>query len=210
MHYTNFKTNSQLKNHALQQLKGFWFQAIIANIILSIFPLLISILPFGFIATILISGPLSIGSVVYFTNIAKGQKPTFETLGVGFKDFFSNFLLYSLIAIYVFLWSLLFLIPGIVKMYSYFMAYYIKSENPDMPAEQAILASMQLMQGHKLRLFILTLSFIGWIILACLTLGIGFLWLTPYINTTLASFYLDLKENSIQKIAAPEIDAAII
>lgn len=93
------------------------------------------------------------------------------------------------IAIFTFLWSLLLIIPGIIKSYSYSMSCFIMAENPDMSAKEAMEVSMQMMKGNKWRLFCLQFSFIGWAILCVLTLGIGYLWLNPYMNAAIAAFY---------------------
>ena len=98
-----------------------------------------------------------------------------------------------LMAIFTFLWSLLFIIPGIVKMFSYAMTPFILEENPYLTANEAIDRSRAMMKGHKFDLFWLLLSFIGWAILCVFTLGIGTLWLTPYMQTSIASFYEDVK-----------------
>lgn len=97
-----------------------------------------------------------------------------------------------LTGLYTFLWALLLIIPGIVKSYSYAMAPFILAEHPDMTANQAITASKQMMDGHKLELFFLDLSFLGWVLLNLLTLGIGSLFLMPYIAAARASFYRNL------------------
>lgn len=94
--------------------------------------------------------------------------------------------------LYIFLWSLLLVIPGIVASYSYAMAEYILAEHPELSAGEAIAHSKQLMQGRRGRLFCLHLSFIGWGILAGLTLGIGNLWLTPYRKAAEAAFYREI------------------
>ena len=103
--------------------------------------------------------------------------------------------------VFIFLWSLLLIIPGIIKSYSYAMTPYILVDKPELSANEAIEESMRLMSGHKFDLFYLQLSFIGWFILALLTAGIGFLWLTPYYNSTVASFYLSLKAEDEAKVA---------
>ena len=95
-------------------------------------------------------------------------------------------------SIFIFLWSLLFVIPGIIKSYSYSMSNFIMAENPEMSAKEAMEVSMEMMRGNKWRLFCLELSFIGWGILCLFTLGIGYLWLNPYINASLAAFYDDV------------------
>ena len=92
-----------------------------------------------------------------------------------------------------FFWSLLFIIPGIVKGFSYAMTPFILDEYPELTPVEAIHRSRMMMRGHKFDLFYLSLSFIGWGLLGILTLGIGYLWLTPYMSTTMASFYEDVK-----------------
>ncbi len=94
--------------------------------------------------------------------------------------------------IYIFLWSLLFIIPGIIAGYSYAMTGYILAENPELSSKEAIERSKQMMEGNRFRLFCLELSFIGWSILCIFTLGIGDLWLTPYMQAALAAFYRDV------------------
>ena len=195
-----FKTNSELKNHALKQLKGNWWAAILVCMIVAIIPMLISYFFaddfWGPLLNLLVAGSLSIGSANYFLALVRGQQPSFKVIKYGFSNFFNNFSLYFFILIYTFLWMLLLIVPGIIKTLSYSMSYYIKCENPHLSANEAINASMKLMAGHKLKLFLLCLSFIGWILLSIITLGFGFIVLTPYINATLASFYLDIKEKN--------------
>ena len=98
-----------------------------------------------------------------------------------------------LMTIMVFLWSLLLIIPGIIKWFSYAMTPFILEENPELSASEAIHRSRMMMRGHKFDLFYLYLSFIGWFILCILTAGIGFLWLGPYVDTALAAFYEEVK-----------------
>ena len=109
----------------------------------------------------------------------------FDRFGQGFAQHFLR-------SLYTFLWGLLFVIPGIVKAYSYAMTPYIMAENPDMRAQDAIRASMQLMDGHKGELFWLRLTFIGWDLLAALTLNLGHIALNPYKNAARTVFYKDL------------------
>lgn len=109
-----------------------------------------------------------------------------------FHRFKQGFVQNLLRTLYTFLWGLLFIIPGIVKAYAYAMTPFIMADNPEMSAREAIDASKELMDGHKGELFILGLTFIGWDILAGLTLGIGYLWLNPYKNAAYAAFYRNL------------------
>lgn len=122
----------------------------------------------------------------------------------GFKNFGNVFILNLLISIYTFLWTLLFIIPGIVKGLSYSMANFIMAENPDIKPSDAIKESQKLMDGNKLDYFVLGLSFIGWHILDIFTLGILSIWLQPYIYTTKAAFYEAVK-NEKYGDAAPYV-----
>ncbi len=109
-----------------------------------------------------------------------------------FERFGQAFLQRFLRILYTSLWSLLFIIPGIVKSYTYAMTPFIMAENPEMTASEAITASKEMMDGHKGELFTLDLTFIGWDLLCLLTLNIGHLWLNPYKNAAYAVFYKDL------------------
>lgn len=102
--------------------------------------------------------------------------------------------------LYILLWSLLFIIPGIMAAYSYSMTGYILAENPNMPADEAIARSKQMMDGNRWRLFCLQISFIGWSILSSLlTFGIGDLWLTPYRQAASAVFYREISGTEVQE-----------
>lgn len=105
----------------------------------------------------------------------------------------TKFVATLLVPIYTFLWSLLFVIPGIVKYYSYAMTNYILMDRPELSASEAIAESRKMMNGHKMELFILDLSFIGWQILSIFTCGLLLLWVYPYMYAARAAFYLELK-----------------
>ncbi len=110
--------------------------------------------------------------------------------------FGDGFCLNILTAIFVLLWTLLFIIPGIIASYSYAMAPFIMLENPNCGARCAISESKEMMRGNKWRLFCLDISFIGWIILSAFTLGIGYLWLNPYMEVSRAAFYREISGTS--------------
>ena len=105
--------------------------------------------------------------------------------------------LYLWSALWIFLWSLLLIIPGIIKAISYSMSFYILAENQQIGVREALNISKRITMGYKGRIFMLWLSFIGWAILACVTFGIGFLWLMPYIQITFANLYKELKAEAI-------------
>ena len=95
-------------------------------------------------------------------------------------------------SLYTLLWSLLFIIPGIIATYSYAMTGYILAEHPELTASEAIAKSKEIMDGNRFRLFCLQISFIGWAILCTFTFGIGNLWLTPYKQAATAAFYREI------------------
>lgn len=112
------------------------------------------------------------------------------------KRILPTFLTSFMTGIFVFLWSLLLIVPGIIKGYAYSMAPYIVKDLTDKGKEveptEAINLSREVMNGHKWQLFCLDLSFIGWFLLSIITLGIGFLWLRPYFGVTRANYYRHL------------------
>lgn len=200
------KKNSELRKISRQQLKGKWGIAILLCFIFSLITGLLGGIPiFGSIISIIIAGPLTFGLISCFLKLVRNDEFRFENLFDGFKNFASSFLLMLLIGIFIFLWSLLLIIPGIIAAYRYSMAFYILNDNPKMGAMDALRESKKMMVGYKGKLFFLSLSFIGWTILSVLTLGIGFLWLIPYMNTTTANFYQNLKDASETEIPSSTI-----
>ena len=197
-------TNQGYKNRALANLDKAWAPAAIATLIFYVVTLAITYsIEFGIgseysLLATLITLPLSYGILVLFLDFARGEKiensKLFDGYKYGFQRIFTTGLL---LLIYTVLWYLLLIIPGIIKSYSYSMTYYILKDNPELKNNAAIEKSMQMMDGHKMDLFLLHLSFIGWAILCLLTMGIGFIFLIPYIYTAQAHFYEDLKKQSI-------------
>lgn len=144
------------------------------------------------LAQFLLGGTIELGLTGYLVKQYHREKFEFQDLFSQFHRFGQGFAQKFLRGLYVTLWSLLFVIPGIVKSYAYAMTPFIMAENPEMSASEAIEASVQLMDGHKGELFTLGLTFIGWDILAALSCNIGHLLLNPYKNAAYAAFYKDL------------------
>jgi uncharacterized membrane protein len=186
------KKNHELRAIARSQLHGSWLAAV--GIVL-VYGVIISASGFVIVGPLVLGGPLTLGLIGYFLKKARGGTGQLENLFDGFSSFVKSFLLYLLQAIFIGLWSLLFIIPGIVKSFSYSMAFFILHDNPDIGASEAIDRSKKMMHGYKGKLFGLCLSFLGWGILCCFTLGIGFLWLFPYMSLSVTNFYEDLKKN---------------
>ena len=139
--------------------------------------------------------PLSLGFLNAFRKllVAGDTEILSNTFRIGFGNYWHKVWGMLLMHIMIFLWTLLLIIPGIIKWFSYAMTPFILEENPELGASDAIHRSRMMMRGHKFDLFYLYLSFIGWFILCIFTAGIGFLWLGPYVDTALAAFYEEVK-----------------
>lgn len=132
------------------------------------------------------------GYAKFNIDLINGEQPKVNTLW-SYTPYWKNMIVVRILReLIVFLFTLLFIIPGIIASYSYAMVPYIMAENPEMNARDALARSKQIMEGNRWRLFCLQFSFIGWNILSSLTLGIGYLWLTPYTSAAEAAFYNDI------------------
>ncbi len=152
-----------------------------------------SIIPVvGPIAVMVITGPLAFGAFNFGLRGADHQKFNLDDGFIGFKQFGRAWLWCFLVGLFIFLWTLLLIVPGIIKAFSYAMTPYILLDHPEMGVMDAITESRRIMNGHKWELFCLQCSFIGWWLLAILTLGILLFWLVPYQQITTAAFYRSL------------------
>ena len=144
------------------------------------------------IVSFILGGTVELGYAKFLLKQYDRKELQFSDLFSQFERFGTGFAQKFLRTLYTVLWTMLFVIPGIVKSLSYAMTPFILNDHPEMTASEAIKASQKLMDGHKMDLFILGLTFIGWEILACLTMGIGFLFLNPYMNAAYAAFYRNI------------------
>lgn len=135
--------------------------------------------------------PIAYAYYVLMLSLVRGEKISVS----GLFSYYNGRVFVTMLLKYIYqiLWTLLLIIPGIIKAYSYAMTEFIMKDNPELEGNKAIEASMAMMKGNKMRLFLLDLSFIGWAILCLLTFGLGFILLEPYANASHAVFYEDLK-----------------
>lgn len=206
------RTNSEIRKMARQALEGNWMKAVLAVVIALMLPSVLTT-PFGYvfdnpvaqqspgIIINLLCLPLTWGFAVFFLRIVRMERTDIAHLFDGYRDFVRVFVAVLLMCVYILLWALLLLIPGIIKSLSYAMTPYILKDNPEMGGEEAIHRSRVLMDGHKMKLFLLYLSFLGWALLCCITLGLGFFLLIPYVETSVAVFYETLLEEERAKMA---------
>ena len=144
----------------------------------------------------LLGGVLQLGYARFLLKQHDGKGPDFNDLFSQFDRFGTGFAQNILRTLYTFLWGLLLIVPGIIAAYSYAMTPFILEEHPELTASEAIDRSKELMNGHKMDLFILTLTFLGWDILCALTANIGNLFLNPYKNAAYAVFYREITKES--------------
>ncbi len=154
------------------------------------------------IAFFILGSIVSPGYAKFNLNLIDGENADLNDLFGYFKYWKSVVLANLLRSVYIFLWSLLCFIPGIIASYSYAMVPYIMADNPELTAREACERSKQMMDGNRIRLFCLTFSFIGWSFLCAFTCGIGNIVLTPYIEASVADFYREISDT--RKIPEPD------
>lgn len=196
-------TISQLKKEGKASLAGNWGVAIGVYVVAVIINTVLSYTGVGAFFT----GLVTFGLCSAFLGLIRTKAMKFESLFDCTKNFGNVFLAGLLQTIFLMLWSMLFVIPGLVKSYSYAMTHYILIDNPNLSGNDAITESRKMMNGHKLDLFLLDLSFIGWYILSTFTAGLLLLYVEPYHQAARAQFYADLKGPVVTEEATAEAAA---
>lgn len=195
--------NKVLMAEARTALSGKWGLAIGGFVLVEIVSILISFIPLlGLIVPMIIAGPITLGMALFYLAISRGQQISATQVFDGFNHFGKAVATYFLSILFIFLWTLLLIIPGIIAGIRYSQIFFILAEHPTIGAREAINRSKQMMEGNKWKYFCLGLRFFGWSILAICTLGIGFLWLIPYMMVSYAKFYDDVKHTSHAATAA--------
>jgi uncharacterized membrane protein len=190
--------NVVLMQMARESLKGKWGLAIGTFIVYMVIAGGLQMIPFiGPIASLIIMGPLVLGLAIFSLSISRNQDAKLEQLFHGFNNFGNALAAYLLMVLFILLWLLLLIIPGIIAALSYSMTFFIIADDPEIKPMDAIDKSKKMMDGYKWKYFCLGLRFLGWALLCILTLGIGFLWLFPYIQVSTAKFYEDVKDTAI-------------
>ena len=203
-------TNQDYKNAALAALKGNWAPAVLATIVFMLIGIALSApaafftVPSspGFVAAnslqsfgmIFVLIPMEIGFYWAFVKLLKegDANVTNNTFSYGFRGWGHKVWTMVLMGVAVMLGFICFIIPGIIIAFAYSMVPYLLVKHPELSATETLKASRMMMKGHKFDYFYLSLSFIGWIILGIFTLGIGYFWLLPYMQTSLAAFWDDV------------------
>ena len=214
--------NQDYKNAALDALKGNWAPSLVVTILFLLISLCFvgpayavdpSLNPtlflwlFGGItlAELLVVVPLQVGYYNTFKElyVSGDNRLTANMFSLGFRKYFKVIVTYLLYGILVTVGIMLFIIPGIILAFAYALVPYLLVDEPDLSIGDTFKRSRLLMKGHKFDLFYLELSFIGWALLGILTLGIGYLWLIPYIYTSVGVFYKDVVNGTAGKPVSP-------
>ena len=203
------KTRAELKEMAKQQIKGNIGMLFVITLIIGVISGAAgAIPPLALAVSIIVTPAFSISIIRVYQELARnGKKPEAKDAFAGFDDFWTGFKALFLVGLFTFLWSLLFIIPGIIKSFSYSQTMMIVAENKGIGAREAINRSKAMMDGRKMDYFVLGLSFIGWGLLCCITLGIAYIWVGPYMQATMVNFYNDIKpaEATAEETANQEV-----
>ena len=176
---TILSTNGGVNDHLGAILAGSAFYIALAVIVIAV-------------VYFVLGSVVEVGYARFNLDLVDRAEGKIETLFAHFNNWKTTASARFLKSLYTLLWSLLFIIPGIIATYSYAMTGYILAEHPELTASEAIEHSKEMMEGNRFRLFCLQLSFIGWAILCSFTLGIGNLWLRPYRQAATAAFYREI------------------
>ena len=144
------------------------------------------------IVRFIIGGSVELGHNMFYIGLMRREEPKFATLFSRMEMVLKALGLRLFMDLFIVLWSFLLVVPGIIASYRYRLAPYLMAEHPEMGIREAVNESKRLTEGYKSRWFWLDMSFIGWLLLVPFTLGIGLLWLNPYMQAASASFYLDI------------------
>lgn len=205
------KNSAEFRRMAREALKGRWGLAVLAGLIAALLSGTISDVVssvmetynpeqgvgFGvplisFAVSLFVGSVVTIGYAWFNLEMVDGEEPSLSSLFAYFSCWKTAVAAQLLTTLYIFLWSFLFIIPGIMASFSYAMTHYVLADHPELTAREAIAHSKEIMYGNRFRLFCLVFSFIGWDILCIFTLGIGYLWLIPYQEAAIAAFYREV------------------
>lgn len=188
-----------LKSAARRQIKGNIGILFVISLLSGLITGALSAIPLvGTIAGMLLSAAFALAVINIYLGLTQGRKPEVADLFSEMSNILPAFCTQFLVGLFTFLWSLLLIVPGIIKACAYSQAMYILAENPGISPMEAINRSKEMMQGHKMEYFLLVLSFFGWALLAPFTLGILYIWLLPYMQATMANYYRSLKGEFIE------------
>ena len=202
---------AELKAKAKAQIKGkigiLFLITLIIAVLSAVASWLVGLIPVvgAALAPWVVAPAFALSTVRIYLSVTAGVKPKVEDAFCGFDDYWAAVKVTFLVGVFTFLWSLLFIIPGIIKALSYSMSLYILAENKGKAALECINESKAMTNGYKGELFLLGLSFIGWLLLTAVTFGIAYIWVGPYMQATYINAYQLLKS----RVEAPAAEVIV-
>ena len=188
-------SRAELKAEAKKQISGKIGILFVMLIIVFAIGMVAAFIPIvGPCVGILITPSFSLSICMIYLAITKGEEIQVGDIFKGFNKMGKAIWLQIITNFFTALWTMLLIIPGIIKSYSYSMAFYILADNPELTAREALSKSKEIMNGHKFDLFVLHLSFIGWSLLTVITFGLVGIYVVPYMGATVANFYNSIKD----------------
>ena len=195
------KTRAEIKELARLNFSGCYWPCVGVAVIMPLFLAACSSFSLG-LGALILSGPILAGMNFFFVQVFQGFGDTVDLgtpFSVGFTDFGRKLGGYLWMVLMIYLWTLLLVVPGIIKSFAYSQTVYILSDCPNVRAQDALKLSQRIMYGHKWELFVFQLSFIGWAMLSSFTFGLlGIFYVMPYYHTALAGFYLEVREEALR------------
>ena len=202
---------AELKTKAKAQIKGkigiLFLITLIIAVLSAVASWLVGLIPVvgAALAPWVVAPAFALSTVRIYLSVTAGVKPKVEDAFCGFDDYWAAVKVTFFVGLFTFLWSLLFIIPGIIKSLSYSMSLYILAENKGKAALECINESKAMTNGYKGELFLLGLSFIGWLLLTAVTFGIAYIWVGPYMQATYINAYQLLKS----RVEAPAAEVIV-
>lgn len=208
------KTCKEYRNAACSALKGNWIQAVLATVVLLLISEAISIVmlfcdrwTWSLDATVLsivsavsvayaflVAVPASLGYINSLNMLVSGSGAVVANMKeYSLRYYWRHVVGYFFMTLMISLYSLLLIVPGIILSFAYFPVPFLLRDKPELSVVETLALSRKMMKGHKMQVFKLQLSFIGWVLLSILTMGIGMVWLMPYMVTAMAAFYQDIR-----------------
>jgi uncharacterized membrane protein len=203
--------NAVLMSRARESLKGKWGLGVGVTAFWFVLCMLVGAIAgeAGSLAQLLVAGAIAVGMAEFYLNIARGRSVAFGQIFEGFKRFGIALATYLLMMLFILLWALLLIVPGILAALSYSLTWYVMTDDAALGPLEAMNRSKAMMYGHRWKLTCLGFRFFGWFLLCVLTLGIGLLWLLPYVGASMAHFYEDIKKGSEPAIVSVSDEAVL-
>lgn len=198
---------SQLMEDAKNALSGQWGLAVAAYLIVFAVSIAANFIP---LLSFLVGGPLALGVAIFALRIARGQKAEISNIFDGFQNFGAAIGTYLLMMLAIIIGTICFIVPGIILAFGLSQCLFLLADDPDIGPVNALKKSWEIMDGHKMDYFVLSLRFIPWVFLCIFTLGIGFLWLGPYMQVTFANFYQALRYGDQEEDAFDDISKHLV